>query len=133
MRSMRFTEEQIIRALRKGGAGASIKDLRHRHGISNRIHCRWHRKYGVLEVQVAKRLRALEDENRKPMHLLADQFMNRQALRVVLYAANSSAAAGSIGASPCGPVRNPEQPAADLLAGRFVAFGDALFVPATAR
>jgi putative transposase len=84
MRSKRFAEEQIIRILKEGEAGASTKDLCRRHGISDQTYYRWRRKYGGLEVQDAKRLRALEDENRKLKQQLADQFLDNQALRVML-------------------------------------------------
>ena len=87
MRSKRFTEEQIIRILKEGEAGAATKDLCRRHGISDQTYYRWRRKYGGLEVQDAKRLKALEDENRKLKQLLADQFLDNQALRVMLDAA----------------------------------------------
>ena len=84
MRSKRFTEEQIIRILKEGEAGAATKDLCRRHGISDQTYYRWRRKYGGLEVQDAKRLKALEDENRKLKQLLADQLLDNQALRVML-------------------------------------------------
>jgi len=87
MRSKRFTEEQIIRILKEGEAAASTKDLCRRHGVSDQTYYRWRRKYSGLEVQDAKRLKALEDENRKLKQLLADQFLDNQALRVMLDAA----------------------------------------------
>ena len=74
-RSKRFTEEQIIRILKEGEAGASTKDLCRGHGTSEQTYYRWRRKYGWLEVRDPKRLRAREDENRKLKQLLADQFL----------------------------------------------------------
>ena len=84
MRSKRFTEEQIIGILKEREAGAAVRDLCRRHGFSEQSFYRWQRKYGGLEIQEARRLKVLEEENRKLKLLLAEQVLDNQALKVML-------------------------------------------------
>ncbi len=80
----RFTEEQIISILKESEAGARTPDLCRQHGISTQTYYRWKRKYGGLEVNEARRLRLLEDENRKLKQLVAELTLDKQALKVML-------------------------------------------------
>ena len=81
MKRKRFSEEQIIEILRMHGAGAKPADLCGQHGISEATLYNWRSRYGGLQVSDAKRLRSLEDENRKLKKLLAEAMLDNAALK----------------------------------------------------
>jgi putative transposase len=83
-RKSQFTDEQIIRALREVDAGAKPADVCRRLGVTEKTFYRWRQKFGGMEVNEAKRLRALEDENTRLKKLLADQLLQTEALRAVV-------------------------------------------------
>jgi len=84
MKSKRFSEEQIIGILKQAQAGIKIVDLCRQHGISDATFYNWRSKYGGMEVSEAKRLKALENENRQLKHLLADAMLENRAIKDVL-------------------------------------------------
>ena len=84
MKRIRFTEEQIIAVLREHDAGAKTADLARKHGISEATLYNWKANYGDMEVSDAKRLRSLEDENRKLKKLLAESMLDQAALKELL-------------------------------------------------
>ena len=84
MRRSQFSEKQIIRILKEGEAGAKTMDLCRRHGISPNTFYRWKSKYGGLEVNEARRLKTLEDENRRLKRLVADLSLDNTVLKDLL-------------------------------------------------
>ena len=83
MKKSRFTEEQKIAILQQGAAGAQTRELCRKYGITEQTFYRWRGKYDGLQVSDAKRLRALEDENRRLKKLVADLALDNAMLKDV--------------------------------------------------
>lgn len=84
MRKSRFTDEQIHAVVREVEAGAKVADVCRRHGISKSELQRWRAKYRGLELAEAKRLKVLEDENRRLKRLVADLSLDNALLKDVV-------------------------------------------------
>jgi putative transposase len=84
MKRARFSEEQIIGVLKEAEAGAKVTELCRRHGISEATFYSWRSKYAGLEVSEMRRLRQLEEENRRLKSIVADQALDLRALKDVL-------------------------------------------------
>lgn len=80
----RFSEEQIAFTLRQAEGGTAVEEITRRLGISEATFYRWKKKYGGLGVAELRRLKQLEDENRRLKRLVADLVLDKQMLQNVL-------------------------------------------------
>ena len=81
MKRSRFSEEQIIAILKEQEHGLATKEVCRRHGISPATFYKWKSKYGGLDISDARKLKALEIENRRLKKLLAEQMLDNAMLR----------------------------------------------------
>jgi putative transposase len=84
MKKTRNSEEQIVNILKEGEAGISVTDLCRKYGMSDATYYNWKAKYGGMATSDVKRLKQLEDENRRLKHLVADLTLDNQALKEVI-------------------------------------------------
>jgi putative transposase len=84
MKRSKYTEEQIIGAIKQHEAGTKTQDICRKLGISEQTFYKWKSKFGGMEVSDAKRLRALEEENSRLKRLLAEAELDKAALKEVL-------------------------------------------------
>jgi putative transposase len=84
MRKSRFSEEQIIRILGQVESGRQVKEVCREHGISQGTYHRWKGKFGGMDVTEARRLRELEQENRRLKAAVAELTLDKQILKEAL-------------------------------------------------
>lgn len=84
MRGQRHSEEQVIAILKQAEGGMKTAEVCRQHGISEQTLLRWKAKYGGMEVSDAKKLKLLEDENRRLKHVVAELTLDNRALKDVL-------------------------------------------------
>ena len=83
MKRSRFSEQQIVGILKEVEAGVAVKELCHKHGISDATFYNWKAKYGGLGVSELKRLREMEAENARSKKMYVDLALENEAIRVV--------------------------------------------------
>lgn len=84
MKKSKFTEEQIAFALKQAESGTSVEEVCRKLGISQATFYAWRKKFGGLGVSELRRLRQLEEENRKLKQLVADLSLDKVMLQDVL-------------------------------------------------
>ena len=80
----KYTEEQIIAVLREAEAGAKLTDLCRKYGMSDATYYNWKAKYAGLTISDLKRLKALEEENRRLKQIVGEQALDIRALKELL-------------------------------------------------
>ena len=80
----RYSEEQIIQILKEAEAGAKVSDLCRKYGMSEPSYYKWKNKYGGMEVNEARKLRGLEEENRKLKQMVAELMLDQKVLKELL-------------------------------------------------
>jgi putative transposase len=84
MKRSRYSAEQVVGILKEAEAGISVTELCRKYGISDQTYYNWKAKYGGMVASDVKRLRQLEDENRRLKQLVADLTLDNQALKAVI-------------------------------------------------
>lgn len=84
MQRKKYTEEQIIQVLKEGEAGTPVAELCRKYGISDASYYNWKARYAGLSVNELRRLKALEEENRRLKQIVAEQALDNRALKELL-------------------------------------------------
>jgi putative transposase len=84
MKKTKHTEEKIIGVVKQMEAGRSVKELARELGVTDQTLYNWKSKYGGMDVSEAKRLKSLEDENRRLKEIVADLSLDKEALKSVI-------------------------------------------------
>jgi putative transposase len=79
----RYTEEQIIAVLKEAEAGMKTQEICRKYGISDATFYTWKHRYGGMEVNEVRKMKALMDENRRLKQIVADQTLDIQALKAI--------------------------------------------------
>jgi len=83
MAKRKYTEEQVVNILKESNSGIRTEDLCRKYNVSPNTFYKWRQKYAGMEVSDVKKLRALEDENRRLKTIVADLTLDNQALKAI--------------------------------------------------
>jgi len=84
MRKSKFSETQIVRILKAVEAGRTVQEVCREHGVSEGTYYRWKSKYGGMEASDIKRMKELEEENRRLKQMYADMSLENRALKEII-------------------------------------------------
>lgn len=84
MKKHKHSESQIINAIKEHDAGKSVMDICRELGVHKATFYAWRKKYAGMEAQELKRLKELEDENRKLKHMYAELALDNKVLKDIL-------------------------------------------------
>jgi len=84
MQRKKYTEDQIIQVLKEGEAGTPVSELCRKYGMSDASYYTWKGKYAGMTVSDLKRLKSLEEENRRLKQIVAEQALDNRALKELL-------------------------------------------------
>jgi len=84
MRKSQFSEHQSVGALKQAEAGVPVKDICRELGVSSATFCRWRSKYGGMEASDLKKMKALEEENRRLKQMYAELSLEHKILKDIV-------------------------------------------------
>lgn len=84
MKRTRFTESQIVNILKEAEARVSLEDLSRQHGFSKATYYKWKAQYSGMDVNALKRLKELEEENRRLKQMYAELSLEHKALKDIV-------------------------------------------------
>jgi len=84
MKKSRFSESQVVKILKEAEAGVPVAELARQHGFSQSAFYKWKAKYGGLDVSQLRRMKELEEENRKLKQMYANLSLEHEILRDII-------------------------------------------------
>ena len=103
MKKSRFSESQIVNILKEAEGGVALEDLSRQHGFSKATFYKWKAKYGGMSVSEVKRMKELEEENRRLKQMYANLSLEHEVLKdIIPYGKNSPSSREAKAGSVCG-------------------------------